>query len=39
MSALFASPTTFAIAVGLILGTGAIRWLLLGRVRSEVWER
>jgi len=32
MSAVFASATTFAIAVGLIIGTGAIRWLLLGEV-------
>jgi len=36
MSAVFASPTTLAIALGLLLGTGAIRWLLLGRVLPEV---
>jgi hypothetical protein len=35
MSAVFASPTTLAIALALLLGTGAIRWLLLGEVISR----
>ena len=28
--------TEYVLAAGLILGTGAIRWLLLGRVRRKV---
>jgi len=28
--------TEYVLGAGLLLGTGAIRWLLLGRVRPEV---
>jgi len=32
MLSLFASPGNAAIAAGLVIGTGTVRWLLLGRV-------